>query len=249
MISVVLATHRDDQFVRPAIDSILAQKDVDFELIIVANNCPVSYFEKLKAIGDARIRVFHTMVPQIAFNLNFGIEQAQYDLIARMDADDLMKPGRLKEQCDHFLKNPGLSVLGSQVEFISADGHVMNYSSYPVNDADIRKSLAFKSTFCHPSIMFRKHAIMKSGGYLGGFLSEDYDLWLRLLEDKSVQFGNTEKVLLSYRRHGNSTQGKLKAYSEVAGHLLKMFLLHRKGKYFFGALVAIAKALVRGKRD
>ncbi len=248
MISVILATHRDDNYIADAVQSVLNQNEVVFELLLIANNCSSSYFEKLKKLTDPRIRLISTKIPQHGFNLNFGIDQAKYELIARMDQDDLMKPDRLKSQYDFFQKNPETGVLGSQVEFISASGEVLGVSNYPVENNQIRSKFIFKSAFCHPSVMFRKEIILKYGAYSGGLLSEDYDLWLRLLENKDVIFRNSEKILLSYRKHSQSAQGNPQSYAEVAGHFLKMFLLHRRLRYFIGLLVAIIKALKRGNR-
>ena len=248
MISVVLPTHRDDTYIWQAIKSVLAQEGIEFELVIVANNCALDYIDRLQALTSSRIKLIITKIPQIAFSLNLGLDQAKFDLIARMDSDDLMKPNRLKEQYNFFIANPETSILGSQVEHISSTGKILGKSNYPTENTAIRSKLIYKATLCHPSVMYRKEIVIKSGGYSGGLLSEDYDLWLRLLENDKVVFRNYDSILLSYRKHSQATQGSPRAYAEVAGHFLKMFLLYRRIKYVTGLVVSVAKAFKRGNR-
>src|SRR5690606_15293864 len=124
MISVLMGVHRLDEYVFPAIDSILAQEEVVFELVVVANGADAEVVGNSIAAhyqGDERLRVLYSKVGQLAHALNIGLSNARYDYIARMDADDISRADRLKIQLDHIVKN-NLDLVGGALELIDKDG-------------------------------------------------------------------------------------------------------------------------------
>ncbi len=242
-VSVILATHRDDGFLDAAIQSILDQKGIDFELIVVANNCTDDLWTKIQQLKDPRIRSFRTQIPQLSFNLNFALDQARGELIARMDSDDISQPDRLKFQYEFMRKHPEVAVLGSQVQLIDLHGKVIGTRELPLTHKEIVRRMKCSNCLCHPSVMFRKSQILGLGGYLGGRQSEDYQLWLRGIAEKKLVFGNLPETLLQYRVNPNSAQGSPLAYSEMVGHFAQLFLEYKTWYFFVGLSVALLKRL------
>ncbi|MGZ3790552.1 MAG: glycosyltransferase [Bacteriovorax sp.] len=244
-ISVIMPVYLRNEYLLPAIASILNQSFKEFEFIIVANNCSDELWNDLLEIKekfkDERIRLFRTLIGQISFNLNYAVNESRSELMARMDADDISHPERLQTQYDFMLQNSNVAVVGSCIDIINKEGKKISSQSRPMADKAIRNSLPFKNPFCHPSVMFRKSAFVKHSGYLGGRYSEDYYLWLRMARDKDIVFGNIQRPLLQYRLSDIQTRGLRWAYAEVAGLLWAEFLFQFKFKYFVGAVYSSLK--------
>lgn len=240
-----MAVNRYDEYVDASILSILNQSFKNIEFIIVANG------EKHKEIheelnakyhADIRVRIHSLPIGQLAFALNYAISISRYDIIARMDADDISISDRLQKQyC--FLNENNLDLVGTAIQLINENDLVIGDIFYP-DSAKIKKVLKFKNCFAHPTIMFRKKIFLKCRGYNGGFNSEDYDLWVRMSE-YDPRWDNMQECLLSYRVHTNSTQRSKLAYCECAGYSLRDFLKSKTIKNFLAFIYHTAKALVK----
>lgn len=246
-ISVILPVYLKNEYLVPALDSIMGQTFKDFEFLIVANNCPDEVWTDLQNYKekhqDDRIKLFRTKIGQIGFNLNYAVNESCTDIIARMDADDIAYPDRLQVQYDFLMSNPKVDVIGSSFDIIDMKGVKTGTHLQPITNEAIRSSLPFKNPFCHPSIMLRKKTFIRHSGYMGGKYSEDYYLWLRLARDKSVGFANIEKPLLQYRLNDTQTKGLRWAYAEVAGFIWAEFLYQFRLKFLIGAFVSALKIM------
>lgn len=245
MISVLMGIHRFDSYVIPAIDSILNQQDIEFEFVIVANG--VNAASVASAIGDAypnepRIRMFQTPIGQLAHALNVALSHAQYEFVARMDADDISHPDRLRRQLD-FIKSTGCDVVGSAARLIDANGAVIGVRVCP-SGPSISRTLPFKNCFIHPTVMAKKQKLIEVGGYNAGFNSEDYDLWLRLRRI-GVRWDNMPDILFDYRTHSNASQGKFLGYAEVAALGIRELLITKNPIWILSIFLTVTKALVK----
>src|SRR5512137_3207001 len=115
MVSVIIPTYNRQEVLLRAVDSVLAQKGVDFELLIVDDGSTDDTCAKLDAQSTAKdphdpsfklhvIRCAENKGPAAARNA--GIKQARGKWIAFLDSDDEWKPGKLKSQLDFFAENP-----------------------------------------------------------------------------------------------------------------------------------------------
>tara|TARA_R110001583_G_scaffold21050_2_gene80186 strand:- start:849 stop:1625 length:777 start_codon:yes stop_codon:yes gene_type:complete len=240
-VSVVLALNKIDEFTFSAIDSVLTQKNVKHQVVIVLNgpNCDELYFEVSSKYGSINyVKIVSISIGQLACALNIGISQADSEYIARMDADDLSDPSRLRKQLD-YLNKYNLDLVGCDVYLIDVKGFKIGSRKFP-RRKQINRSLLYKNSFCHPSVLFKKEIVLQCRGYNAGFNSEDYDLWLRLRK-KSVAWDNMETKLLEYRMHPSSTQGSVLAYCECCGMFLREFLLRPSFGLFFALAFSIIK--------
>src|SRR5699024_8661873 len=120
MVSVLMGVHKIDRYSFPAIDSILNQKNVDFELIIVANGDECESIQesiKNKYKNNNKVKVLSTPIGQLAHALNIALSNSKYDYIARMDSDDIAHPERLSKQLS-YLKEYELDLIGSNINLI-----------------------------------------------------------------------------------------------------------------------------------
>ena len=137
--------------------------------------------------------------------LNKGLKQCSFDLIARMDSDDISLPQRFERQLSKFSKTPNLTVLGGFAQEIDLSGDKGNVRKMPISHQAIFDNL-FVCPFIHPSIMFRKSSIQSIGSYNESLIRrQDYDLWFRCGEAGFI-FENISEPLLLYRFSENTHQ-------------------------------------------
>lgn len=133
--------------------------------------------------------------------LNIGLKNCTYELVARMDGDDISKPERFKKQIYIFKENPNLDILGSWIdEFIERDGEIKIRSirKVPEKSDEISQKLKSICAFNHPTVMYRKSKVIKVGSYLQDFALEDYYLWIRLAISGANMY-NIQESLLNFR--------------------------------------------------
>ena len=111
-----------------------------------------------------------------------GITHCSYDLIARMDSDDISLPDRFEKQVAFMEENPEIAICGGMIrEFIDSPDHFTGYRSLPFSDSDIRKFCKWRSPFNHMTVIYHKQAVLDAGNYQHFLSYEDYWLWARLL--------------------------------------------------------------------
>jgi hypothetical protein len=202
VVSVVMPVRNGERYIEQAVRSILAQTLPTIELIVINDGSTDGTCEILQSCSglDPRVRVFRNPGAGLVSALNHGLALSRAPIIARMDADDVALPDRLKSQYAEFQRRPQLVILGGQVARIDGAGHQIGLGRYPVGANACRKHLAISSPFAHPAVMFRAEAIRSVGGYREAYRhAEDYDLWLRLSEAGEID--NLRDQVLKYRVH------------------------------------------------
>ena len=141
--------------------------------------------------------------------LNAGLKECSYELVARMDTDDVCVPNRFEKQIDYFEQHTDVDVVGGAMsEFTDSPDNPIAVRVVPQNHADIVKYMRKRCPFNHITVMFRKSAVEKVGGYMHWLYNEDYYLWLRMYMG-GARFSNIADVLAEarvgedmYRRRG-----------------------------------------------
>ena len=204
-ISVVLPVYNAEAYVSEAVESILAQSFTDFELIAINDGSTDGSGAILRELAarDTRIVLVERPNDGLVSALNEGIESARAEFIARMDADDVAMPERFALQYARMVKEPELAVLGSLIRLIDEAGNVTGSGGYSLTPERIARYLRERGCpVAHPTVMMRRGAVLKVGGYRKAFShAEDYDLWLRM-SDLGYAIANLPQPLLNYRKHG-----------------------------------------------
>lgn len=138
----------------------------------------------------------------LGYALNIGIEQCSNDWIARMDADDICFPDRFEKQIAIINKKVNISFIGSTIaEFYDEPSNIISYRNLPEKQGDIFNYAKRRCPLNHPTVMYRKKAVIDSGGYKE--FPEDYHLWVRALM-KGYEFYNIQEPLLYFRSNINT---------------------------------------------
>lgn len=202
-ISVVMPVHNGLPHLDQAIESIVDQTFPDFELVILNDGSTDGTGRLLREwqCKDARIRTFESQRNLgVVGSSNFVVSQARAELVARMDADDIARPDRLRRQWEIVSKDPNVHMVGTLWEGIDARGCLVR----PRDRWRCLRRSAF-APFPHGSIMFRKTAFERAGGYRQCCRYwEDHDLYWRM--EAAGKIVVIPDALYLYRFHGQSAR-------------------------------------------
>lgn len=202
LVTVLLAVHDGQPFVRAALASVLGQTMSDLELLVVDDASSDGTPEVLASIDDPRLRILRNDEQSgLAASLNRGLDDARGIYVARLDADDVALPRRLEEQLAGIRAAPDVAVLGSAVVDLDDGWRIGRAHAMPVGPASVRWAALFSSPFFHPSVLLERAVFERSGlRYDTTFEeSEDYELWSRVLDVS--QGDNLPQPLVLYRVH------------------------------------------------
>lgn len=238
-----MCVNRMHPWLMDAIDSVLDQEDGDFEFLISANACSDELWIHLQEYlrNDRRVRLFRSAIGQLSFNLNLLVDNAVCDYVVRMDSDDISEPHRIST-LRRAIAEKWPDVIGSCVSLIDETGSTIGEMALPISERELVTALATKTVFCHPTVAIRRQFLLDIRGYLGGFTSEDTDLWLRA-KRAGANMQNLPDRLLRYRVHNDQSIASRAGYAEVAGHWLREFILSPQIFTGKGLAVALFKAV------
>jgi glycosyltransferase involved in cell wall biosynthesis len=209
-ISVLLPVYSAERYLRGAIDSILAQTFSDFELLALDDGSTDQSLGILREYEskDIRIRVISRENRGLVSSLNELISESRGRYLARMDSDDVCYPKRFERQIEFLESNPNYVVIGGAVLRVNSNGLPIGPILPPCEHDQIDGSQTRgHSSIWHPTVMMRKDAVLKVGGYRNDYQhAEDLDLWLRLGEIGKL--ANLPEVVLRFRLHENSISQK-----------------------------------------
>jgi glycosyltransferase involved in cell wall biosynthesis len=130
--------------------------------------------------------------------LNYGLKKCSYEVIARMDTDDICHPMRFEKQLA-ILQEGDIDICGSWVsEFETSCEIVTAFRRAPETHSEIISTSQLRNPLNHPSVMYRKAAVLDVGSYDDVLFFEDYHLWLKLI-DRGYQFYNIQEPLVAMR--------------------------------------------------
>jgi glycosyltransferase involved in cell wall biosynthesis len=206
-VSVLLPVHNGASYLSEAVASILRQTYADFELLVVNDGSTDGTASILRNCADYRLTVIENernlgVIP----SLNRGLITARSEFVARMDADDIAFPERLRRQVDFLHGHPQVGLCGTWFQtFGTARPKAVRPPTQP---EDLAARLFYESPLAHSSVMFRRalfvdHGLQYSLDYPH---AEDYELWVRTAEFTGL--ANVPEVLLQYRQHGEQMSNR-----------------------------------------
>lgn len=219
LISVVLPVRNGMPYLVHAIESLLAQTDEAFEVLVVDDGSSDGSYEYVSQLEDARIRLLRAQGRGLAAALNTGLAAARGAYLARQDADDWSAPDRLALQRAWLDAHPDIAVLATAVAFVDGrDAPVTNAWTRRVHEQwdaavspdEIAALMPLTCCLFHATVMLRTAVLREAGGYDPGMVpAEDYDLWLRILP--FAHFARLPQVLYTVRVHDGSSSTVRKA--------------------------------------
>jgi hypothetical protein len=184
LVTVLMAVHNGERHLQESIDSILAQTFEGFELLAVDDASTDATPRILAGYSeaDARLRVVRNEQNLgLTRSLNLGLRTSRGRYVARQDADDVSAPDRLARQTAFLEANSDVTLVASSYVRIREDGSAIAVRPVPTDAIGIRWRLLFLNAFAHSSVMFRRDAAERLGGFRAEFaFAQDYDLWSQL---------------------------------------------------------------------
>lgn len=188
LVSVILPAYNAERHLREAIDSMLFQTYSKFELIIINDGSDDSTEQIICSYSDPRIKyVKNEKNLRLIKTLNKGVDLAQGDYIARMDADDISMPNRLQVELDFLQNNPDVDVVSMVPMIMDSFGNITHKSRHflPLGASACRFACLFECAVVHPNCMVKTSKLKKYKYSLQKYAEhvEDYELWSRMLAD------------------------------------------------------------------
>lgn len=209
-VSIILLTYKSNPvYLKKSIESALSQSFEDFELIIIddgPDNHNVRVYEKFQ-LKDQRIRIIKNKgrLGRLK-SRNLGLKQAQGEYIAVLDSDDYWcDKHKLRKQINFLESRHDHGAIGTAMYLINKTGKKIGRIKYPIADHDIRSYMLSSFPLAHPSVLIRKKAVEKVGGYREDRLykyAEDYEFFIRL--GRKFKLANLPDYCLCYRIHPGS---------------------------------------------
>lgn len=199
--SVLLSVYRKEnpEYLKQSIDSIFTQTVSPTEIVMVEDGPLTDELYKVLDGYKKDPRWKAVPLPEnvgLGKALNAGLEACSYELVARMDTDDIAKPERFEKQLAAFAADPELSLCGTQAaEFRDTPENVTAHKKVPLTDEEIRQYARKRNPFNHPTVMYKKSEVLRAGSYQHAMWFEDYYLWARMLAQGSKTRNLPEELL------------------------------------------------------
>lgn len=210
LMSVYIKVNTEE--LKECMDSIFIQNPAPKEIVIVEDG-PVSedvaqYLNALQAEGKVKLVPLQENVG-LGRALAAGTEHCSCEWIARMDSDDICTPDRMEKQIAYLKEHPDVDVLGGNMsEFIDEPNNIVGVRDVPLEHDAICKYMKKRCPLNHITVIMRKSALEKAGGYQHWHFNEDSYLWARMYLS-GARFANLPEILASarvgkdmYRRRG-----------------------------------------------
>lgn len=190
-------------FLIKSLDSVFTQTICPDEVILVGDGplgCELNEIVAKYSLNYPALKVIPLLTNQgLGKALNEGLKHCSYDIVARMDTDDIAKPERFEKQLAVFKKHPDIDVVGAWIDEFEDDiSNVKSVRKLPEFHDGICQFAKRRNPMNHPVVMFRKSAVLAAGGYQHFPLFEDYYLWIRMLMN-GAKFYNIQESLLFFR--------------------------------------------------
>lgn len=190
---MAMSVHNGAAQLPATLDSIFAQTETDFELIVVDDGSTDATPVILAACGDSRLRVITQPNAGLTRALIRACAEATAPVIARHDCGDTSHPDRFLRQLAALTSDGGLVLVSCATAFHAPEGEMLYVATG--DGEEVRHSLladgvdAIRGLTHHGSAMFSRQAYVQAGGYRSQFyFAQDLDLWVRLASVGRVAF-------------------------------------------------------------
>lgn len=204
-VSVILPVYNCPQYVGEAIDSMLAQVDCTFEIVVIDDGSTDSTPEVLAGFSDPRLRLYRQPNAGLPATLNRAIGLSRGEYIARQDQDDVSLPTRLCRQAALLDAYPRCGLVGTWASILNERMATRRGHRHPASNQALQHELLFDNPFVHSSVMLRRSALDDVGPYATDPARqppEDYELWSRIA--RRWELANIPETLHLYREVAGS---------------------------------------------
>ncbi|HIF9435041.1 TPA: glycosyltransferase [Photobacterium damselae] len=203
MFSILMSVYKNEKsfFFHDCLSSLYNQT-LKTDNIVIVHDGPLTkelyqVIDKWKALLPITEVILNENVG-LGAALNVGLIHCKYNLVARVDTDDINLPNRFDIQYSYMINNPNVALCGSHIsEFDDNPDITISKRLVPIGD-ELNKTIFQRNPFNHMTVMFRKSAVLDAGGYQHLRFMEDYFLWVRMYL-KGYQLHNIDTVFVNAR--------------------------------------------------
>lgn len=253
--SVLMSVYEKEkpEYLESSIESILNQTVIPNEIVIVKDG-PLNLklenvLNKYKSEYNDLFNYIELKTNQGLGNaLNIGVKNCKYNLIARMDSDDVCKETRFEKQLEKFQNNSNIDIVGANITEYDEDmKKIVSDKTVPEKDKDIKKYLKKRNPINHMSVMYKKDKILEVDNYEKCEYFEDYYLWCKL-NKANAEFYNIQESLVKVRAGNNMYKrrgGKeyIKSIINFEKKILKLGIIN-KFEYVYNICIRILIAYI-----
>jgi GT2 family glycosyltransferase len=203
--TVLMSTYAGDRpdYLREAFLSTVVEQSRPPAQVVLVQDGPVDeeLGEEIERLtSDSPVPVTHVVMTEnqgLGPALDAGLRASDHEIVARMDADDVSRPDRFEKQLPVI--EAGADIVGSGLTEFGADtGDVVGRRTPPLGADEIRRVVRFRDPFNHPTVVYRRRAVLDAGGYAHMHLMEDYLLFTRMVSG-GARPANLPDPLVYYR--------------------------------------------------
>ncbi|MAA69637.1 MAG: hypothetical protein CL915_12975 [Deltaproteobacteria bacterium] len=240
LVSILMPVHNDAAYLDECIQSTINQEYSNWEYCIVDDGSTDNSYWKLEKWRriDKRLHYISSPHQGIVPSLNAAAKLANGSIIARMDADDIMHPKRLREQVSYLSNHSEVGLIGSCFRHFSDAMkesipkwilHHQDWSNRLLSSDEIHNNLFAESPIAHPTFCMRKKVFYKLGGYHDSSWAEDYD-FLHRARIQGVILGKVASTLVDKRFNNECISNYEPRYRQNA---------NMEAKVYFGNMMQI----------
>ena len=235
------------EYLRQSLDSIFSQTLRANEVILVKDG-------PLTINLDAVVKEYESTYPELKVislttnqglgkALNEGLKHCSFDLVVRMDTDDISREDRFERQVTFLQNNANIDVCSSWLQEFEGDvSNKKTIKTVPSSHNEIEKYIKSRNPINHPAVIFRKKAVINAGGYQPFPLFEDYYLWARMMINGS-KFANIPECLVNFRISPD-TYKRRGGYQYAKNSAKFQWTLYKHG--IITSIAAIKSSVLRG---
>jgi len=227
-VSVIIPCYNQGQFIKEAVNSVLAQTFSDFEIIIVNDGSNDEYTNDIfRTYEPEKTSIYHTVNKGVSAARNFGIKKCDGEYILPLDADDKIGLNYLAEAVNVLDQN-------AYTKLVYANGVYFGAINGNIKLPDYDEQIMLKQNLIFNTSLYRKKDWELCGGYDESFLTgwEDWEFWLRLINN-STQVYKLNSTHLYYRIKADSRNKALKDEQlQIVEQQLYLKHIHKYLKYF-----------------
>lgn len=196
------------EYLSSAIESIINQTVKPTEIVLVKDGLLTN---ELDQVINEFINLFPNIFNIVALPENQGLGGAlyegvnacKYDIIARMDSDDIAKSDRFEKQIEKLKRCKEIGIVGAWIsEFDGEISNILSIRKVPSLNQQIYECAKKRNPLNHVTVMFRKQEVLEAGNYQPFLWNEDYYLWVRMMQKGTKMFNIQESLV--YVRTGQA---------------------------------------------
>lgn len=224
MISIGIPFYNAEFTLLDSVRSVFAQTYEDWELILIDDGSTDGSLKLAQSIDDPRVSVYSDgKNRRLGARLNQIVDIANYDFIARMDADDLMSPYRIEKLFNILKNNKKYDLVSCGTYSITNDNLLNGYRGEVEQNYTFDGLISKSQTFLHAGLVARKDWFQRHLYDESLKVGEDNELWLRAAKVNDFNAMSIEEPLYMYKEEGNVTMDKLlTAYKIERSHYAKL---------------------------